>query len=388
MANYDPRRKPAAPRPFAMSEPPQVEQEADPSSMIATLDRATIDLQIATAKRYPRSVTAFQHELLALATADETIAKSMFYRLPRDGKTIEGPTIRMAEIAGSSWGNLRYGARIVEEGDRFITAQGMCFDLEKNIAIGVEVRRRITNRSGQRYSDDMIQTTGGAAMSIALRNAIFRVVPGALIRPVLEEAKKVSLGKSLTMEQRRERVFHALGKYDATERDVLYVLKRRGAADLTVDDLIALQGFCNAIDDGETSWAEILANAKAAEPENAGELMPEEMPQPAGKLNLRPDPQHEPRQQETDESGSASGADGGSEAGAEITEQQCAEAFKRCPRPMPERQQAIRMALRWKSDEWSSYNVLSNDERYKWVMSLRSLLNTQEVAAFDQAVGL
>ena len=69
---------------------------------LSVLSRAEIDVQITTAKRYPRSVTAFRREAEEMATLDEETAGSMFYVLPRAGKNIEGPSVRLAEIVGSA----------------------------------------------------------------------------------------------------------------------------------------------------------------------------------------------------------------------------------------------------------------------------------------------
>src|SRR6185369_14649302 len=81
---------------------------------LAGWQREEIDIQIATAKRYPRSITAFKRQCLEMATLDEETAGSMYYVLPRAGKKIEGPSVRLAEIAGSAWGNLRSKSYIVE----------------------------------------------------------------------------------------------------------------------------------------------------------------------------------------------------------------------------------------------------------------------------------
>src|SRR5262249_35250676 len=156
-----------------------------------------------------------------MATLDEETAASMFYTLPRAGKKIQGPSIRMAEVVGTCYGNLRYGARIVSTDESFITAQGACHDLEKNIAITYEVRRRITNKKGERYNDDMIQTTGNAAMSIALREAIFRVVPRSLFNNIYEQSKLASIGKAKTMSEQRHAAFDWLKKAGATEPQIL-----------------------------------------------------------------------------------------------------------------------------------------------------------------------
>jgi hypothetical protein len=69
-----------------------------------------IDIQIATAHRYPRDIEQFRREALSIAIADEDTAASCFYKLPRKKKDeatgewiqtyIEGPGVRLAEIFG------------------------------------------------------------------------------------------------------------------------------------------------------------------------------------------------------------------------------------------------------------------------------------------------
>jgi hypothetical protein len=229
-------------------------------SALPALSRAEIDIQIATAKRWPRSIVAFKKQAMELATLDEETAGACFYALPRDGKRIEGPSIRLAEIVASTWGNLRVGARIIEITDRAVIGQGACFDLEKNVAASVEVSRRITNRMGKRYSDDMVNTTAQAAMSIALRNAVFRVVPFAIVKDVYEAAKLVSLGKGLTMEQSRAKCVGAFAKlWPALTPDILWRLAgKTGADDIGTDELVQLRGLFTALKDGEISLEEVL----------------------------------------------------------------------------------------------------------------------------------
>ena len=236
--------------------PTQVEEiitEIEAPQVLATLSRAEIDTQIATANRYPRSVKRFKASALELATLDEETAGSMFYSLPRSGKTIEGPSTRMAEVVGSCWKNLRYQARVIDIGKEFVTAQGMCFDLENNVAASVEVMRRITDKRGNRYNDDMIGVTANAACSIALRNAIFKIVPRALWADIYEAARVTSIGKAETMEARRSKVIDYFAKMGIDEKRVCAAVQRGGREDLTTDDIITLRGFATAIKAGDTS---------------------------------------------------------------------------------------------------------------------------------------
>ncbi len=151
----------------------------DSSGSMDATTRAEIDISIATAKRYPRSIQKFKENVLTLATLDQETAESCFYSIRRQGKTIQGPSIRLAEIAVGAWGNIRAGARIVGEtaDGKFITSVGFCHDLENNVMVAMESRRRITKRNGEKYGDDMIGTTANAAAAIGFRNAVLKVVP-------------------------------------------------------------------------------------------------------------------------------------------------------------------------------------------------------------------
>lgn len=89
------------------------------SSMVSLLNRSEIDQQIATAHRFPRSIKRFRDEAMQMVTLNESVAGQCIYALPRDGKTIEGPSARFAEVIASAWGNSRAGARVVDDrGDK------------------------------------------------------------------------------------------------------------------------------------------------------------------------------------------------------------------------------------------------------------------------------
>lgn len=85
------------------------------SGTAALINRSEIDMQIATAHKFPRSIKRFRQEALAMVTLNEQIAESCIYALPRGNKTIEGPSARFAEVVASAWGNCRAGARVVSD---------------------------------------------------------------------------------------------------------------------------------------------------------------------------------------------------------------------------------------------------------------------------------
>lgn len=240
------------------------------SSLVAT-DRAQIDVQIATAKQYPRSITRALREAEQLACMDEETAASMFYVLPRSGKKIEGPSARLAEIMLHTWGNIRADADIVAEDKAHVTAMGTAFDLERNVAVRVRVKRRITDRHGKRYNEDMIGVTSNAAISIALRNAVFKVVPRVFSERVYQAARKASIGEAGTLTQKRQSMLEWFQKAGVTDKQLFDALDVAGLDDIGEDELITLRGLATAIKDGETT-VEQAFSSRAVESEATSEL--------------------------------------------------------------------------------------------------------------------
>lgn len=220
---------------------------------VALITKAEIDQQIATAKKYPRSIKRFVDEATAMVTLNESIAQQCIYALPRDGKTIEGASARFAEIVASAWGNCRAGSRVVNEGTEFITSQGVFHDLERNVAITYEVQRRIVDKNGRKFKPDMIGVTANAACSIALRNSILKGVPKAFWEPMYHKARAVVAGDIKTLANKRAEAIKQFTIFGVTEAMILEKLGRPGVADITVDDLVTLFGLLTAIKDGDTT---------------------------------------------------------------------------------------------------------------------------------------
>jgi hypothetical protein len=239
------------------------------TGIVAQMVRAEIDSQISTAKAFPRSLTKFYEEVREMACLTEEVAAGCIYALPRDGKTIEGPTARLAEIVASAWGNCRAAARVIDEGSEFVTAQGIFHDLERNVQISFEVKRRIINSYGKRYSTDMIAVTGNAAASIALRNAVFKGVPKAFWQQAYNEARKLVAGDVKSLAQKRHDAMVYLLKFGVTEERVFAALNVAGVEDIGLEELVVLRGAVTAIRDGDTTPEESFPPVKGTNQKRA-----------------------------------------------------------------------------------------------------------------------
>lgn len=236
-------------------QPETLAMEVVSPSVVELIERAQTDVQISTAKKYPRpDLSVIKKRMVSEATADIETAQACFYVLRRgkgaDAKEIRGPSIRLAEIAWTAYGNLRAGATIIDNDGKMITARGICHDLQNNVFISIDVKRRITDKYGKTFSEDMQVVTGTAACSIALRNAIFKVIPGALINQVYNQAVKAAIGDAKTLSQRRNDAFAAFEKLGVSADRVLNTLGRTNKEDVTLEDLETLIGLHTAIREG------------------------------------------------------------------------------------------------------------------------------------------
>lgn len=237
-------------------------------------EKASVDVQVSTAKLYPRNIKRSLENAIVTATMDQETASTCTYSVPRGGKAITGPSVHLAKILAQCWGNMRIEAKVIEVGDKHVTSQAVAFDLENNVAIKVEVKRSIMTRSG-RMNDDMIVVTGNAGNSIALRNAVLSVIPKAITDKVYKSAKETITGNvsdSAKLLKRRKQVFDGLmNTYTLSEKEVLSAIGKAAVDHITADDLVVLIGIGQAIKDGDTDVDTAFRNKRSEVPQKTKE---------------------------------------------------------------------------------------------------------------------
>lgn len=267
-------------------------------SALEAQTRGEIDIQVATAKRYPRSITKFKHEVESLALLDQETAEACIYALPRDGKSVEGPSARFAEIVASCWGHMRIQTRVAGEDDHFVTVTGIAWDLERNVAKSADVRRRITKKNGQRFNDDMIVVTSNAAGSIASRNAVLQTVPRAYWWPTYQACRKAAVGDQKTLAVRRAGALAHFQKMGIDPARVFALLGVAGEDDVTSEHVLQLLGLATAIREGDTNIDEAFPAASGSSviqmPQRKQTAAPEPTVPPAASRPAEPPATSEP----------------------------------------------------------------------------------------------
>lgn len=221
-------------------------------------ERANIDLQIQTAKAYPRTLTRFKEKAKELATYDEVTAESCIYRRPvgkdKNGRQTfaEGMSVRLAEIVFSCFGNLRAGSRVVEQTETYVKAQGVCHDLENNVYVTCECIESTVDKYGKPYPERMRVLIAKVAAAKAFRDAIFKVVPRGICKPIEDEVRKLLYGDAKSISKRREVAKGWIKSLGIDEERVYFQLGVGGIDDIGEKELEILTGIKTSIKDGDT----------------------------------------------------------------------------------------------------------------------------------------
>ena len=225
-------------------------------------ERASIDTQVSTAKKYPRSLRKVLDNSIAIVTMNRETAMSCRYAKPVGGKTINGPSVHLARIICQQYGNIRVQQRIKAIEHKTVVAEAVAFDMETNYAVCVEARRSIIDRNGNRYSDSTIETNAMGILAIAERNAILKVIPKSIIDNVYDEAFKFAYGDlsdKAKLLKERNRIFSMFkDTYGMTEADVLKCIGLNTKEAVKAENIADLAGFLQSLKDKETTVEDLL----------------------------------------------------------------------------------------------------------------------------------
>lgn len=230
-------------------------------------EQSEIQAAIISAKKFPRNEQASRNKALA-SFERPTLAEGAQYAFPRGGKQIKGPSIDLAVECARTWGNMRYGIRIVKNDEEMVHIKGYALDLENNNYAEFEDEfakkiQRKTQRDGQsitlwvtpdeRDLRELINRRG----AICVRNALLRLLPPDLIDDCCAVADK-TLRKGAQGGSKQDSVnrltygFSKLGiSIEMLEAKLLH-----GIDIITEEEVVWLTGIYKSIADGHSKREE------------------------------------------------------------------------------------------------------------------------------------
>ena len=162
-------------------------------------NRAIAEAQgkLVVAKRFPRDeISSFAKVIEACRRP--AFAEKCFYKFPRAGSTVEGPTIRFAEELARCWGNIDYGIKELSQDDGKSEMQAYAWDLETN-AQSVqnftnphmrEVNGKMKTLTSQR---DIYENNANMATR-RLRSRILAILPAWYVDEAIQQCKATLAG--------------------------------------------------------------------------------------------------------------------------------------------------------------------------------------------------
>lgn len=151
---------------------------------------AEVKAMVVVAQQCPRDVQAAIGAMRE-SCAQHTLAQRAFFRFPRAGTTVQGPSIHLARELARVWGNITYGiSELRRDDDEGVSEmQAYAWDIQTNTrtaSIFMVPHMRDTKKGAQKLTDmrDIYESNANAGAR-RVREAIFAVLPPWFI----EEAK-------------------------------------------------------------------------------------------------------------------------------------------------------------------------------------------------------
>jgi hypothetical protein len=246
--------------------------------------RAQVEAMYVMALQRPRDMMAVRQKLLR-ECGRTGFAEAATYTIPRGGKQITGPSIRFAEAALRSLGNVHVRTTITYEDAEKRIGEVTVVDLEANVPLSAGFtidksveRRKVTPRDqvlGERINStgEVVYLVSATEADVLMkqesyvarlrRNLILQLLPGDLRDEALarcDQTLREGDAKDPAAAARKlADAFASLGISAAQLREYL----GHAVDQLTPDEAGALRGVYSALRDQQTTWAEVVA-AKAA----------------------------------------------------------------------------------------------------------------------------
>lgn len=245
--------------------------------------RSETEVQYFMARRFPRDeVTAAAK--IKKACARPRMADDAFYTFKRGDGEVTGPSVYLARMAASQWGNLRSGIRILERTATETLIQGFCTDLESNREVSAQSRiRNLIQRKvwvgdtqqtkwvepDERDYTELVNRVGAKLE----RNCILQVLPSDVIEEALGQARatlEAAVKGELTInrEDMIAAVVSAFHDYGIS-RAVLEAKIQAPISAASEKDIVNLRSIFKSVKAGESTMAEHFDLKAAVKPAGA-----------------------------------------------------------------------------------------------------------------------
>jgi hypothetical protein len=181
---------------------------------------AEVEAQAVMAKRFPRNESA------AITAMRETcrrreLAERAFFRYPKAGKPVSGPSIQLARELARIWGNISYGSAELRRDDEYGQSEMLAYawDVQTNAinrATIINPHKQYTGGGDLTELRD-IQENNASVINRRVREAIWAVLPSWFVEEAKDLcAKTIADGGGIPLPQRIANAIEVFGNLGVT----------------------------------------------------------------------------------------------------------------------------------------------------------------------------
>jgi hypothetical protein len=232
--------------------------------------RAVAEIQAALIIAASRPRNEFRaREKLLLACQRVNLASGALYNFPRGTSFVTGPSIRLAEAAANSWGNINYGFRELFRRPGESECEAFAWDLETNTKAVRQFsvkHRRDTKTGGYDLKDerDIYEMMANQAQR-RVRAVILEIIPGDVIEDAVNECEKTMKAKVGDIGAAIERMLSAFASFGVSREVIEKRLGHRIDA-IQPAQILSYGKIYNSLKDGMSEpkdWFDVEAPAKS-----------------------------------------------------------------------------------------------------------------------------
>lgn len=218
----------------------------------ASREMAEVQAAVVMARRFPRDEIRAV-EKIRNACSRPTLAESAVYQYSRGGSDVSGPSIRLAEAIASSWGNLQFGVREVEQRNGESTCEAFAWDVESNTRVVKTFKVshiRHTKRGDVLLTDprdiyEMVANQGARRV----RACILGIIPGDVVEDAVRQCETTLNAKADTTPEGLKKVADAFAAYGVTVKQLEARIQRRWDS-ITAAQVVGLRKIIVSLRDG------------------------------------------------------------------------------------------------------------------------------------------
>ena len=289
--------------------------------------RAKIEAAFIVAMRRPRSIE-MARQRITTTCKNPLFAKDALYQKPVGNKQfVVGPSIRMAEMALMSWGNIRCSSTVIYEDDLKRKVCIEVLDLETNAGYEKEItisKTREKKKGNLKDWDEIISkrknsqdeetylvrcTEGEMQMKVSaeeskvIRNSVLRLIPQDIIaeaQAICEDTNRNAIANNRSTQIRA--IVDAFAEQGIEVKDLEGYLKH-SMSGVSAVELDALRRIYQTIKEGEASWRDYIDNMDVddSRPKNQENAKKQRAGRPAKKQQETAPPKQEAPKQEAEE---------------------------------------------------------------------------------------